>query len=243
MRDYSAAIKCLNSLQTNAAILEAIRSTGNLINQLSMPEMKRYLERIGLYSSPHILEVRERIRINGSPISKESFAKYFFNVWDRLEETVPPVIDIHNPDKPSYFRYLTLVAFHAFLQEKVDTVILEVGVGGEYDATNVVESPVVCGITPLGMDHVASLGDTIEKIAWHKAGIIKENSPVFTVNQPGDAIKIIQARATERKASKCQIITPEQLEKISSIKLGLSGEHQKINAALAVALCEEWIKI
>ncbi len=80
---------------------------------------------------------------------------------------------METPDKPSYFRYLTLVAFHTFMQENVDAVILEVGVGGEYDATNVIESPVVCGITSLGMDHVAVLGDTIEKIAWHKAGIIK----------------------------------------------------------------------
>ena len=72
-----------------------------------------------------------------------------------------------------YFRYLTLLSFHIFLQEKVDAVVLEVGMGGTYDATNVVVEPVVCGITSLGLDHVAVLGDTIEKIAWHKAGIIK----------------------------------------------------------------------
>jgi folylpolyglutamate synthase len=72
-----------------------------------------------------------------------------------------------------YFRFLTLLAFHVFLQEEMDVMILEVGVGGEYDATNVVEQPVVCGITPLGFDHMSILGETIESIAWHKAGIIK----------------------------------------------------------------------
>jgi folylpolyglutamate synthase len=68
---------------------------------------------------------------------------------------------------------LTLVAFHAMMQEKVDIAILEVGVGGEYDSTNIVENPIVCGITALGLDHVTVLGNTIDSIAWHKAGIIK----------------------------------------------------------------------
>jgi folylpolyglutamate synthase len=78
-----------------------------------------------------------------------------------------------NPDKPAYFRFLTLVAFHALMQENVDVAILEVGVGGEYDSTNIIENPIVCGITALGLDHVTVLGNTIDSIAWHKAGIIK----------------------------------------------------------------------
>ncbi|KAJ3368765.1 Folylpolyglutamate synthetase [Kappamyces sp. JEL0680] len=119
----------------------------------------------GLYSSPHLLEVRERIRINGEPLSQQKFAEYFFNVWDRLE-AAPKVISIladlqvrarfslqsadgDFPEKPAYFRYVTLVSFHAFLQENVDAVILEVGIGGEYDCTNVIEQPVVTGISSL----------------------------------------------------------------------------------------------
>jgi folylpolyglutamate synthase len=77
------------------------------------------------------------------------------------------------PPKPMYFRFITLLAFHVFLQEKVDALILEVGLGGEYDATNVIADPVVCGMTALGFDHMAVLGQSIDLIAWHKAGIIK----------------------------------------------------------------------
>jgi folylpolyglutamate synthase len=125
----------------------------------------------GLYSSPHIMEVRERIRINGEPLSKLKFAEYFFNVWDRLEAT-KDAVEAHL-QKPAYFRYMTLMCFHAFKQENVDAAILEVGVGGEYDSTNIVPNPIVTAISSLGLDHQAVLGNTIEEIAWHKAGIIK----------------------------------------------------------------------
>ncbi|KAJ3269419.1 Folylpolyglutamate synthetase [Terramyces sp. JEL0728] len=196
----------------------------------------------GLFTSPHIMEARERIRINGKPISKELFAKYFFTVWDRLEETTPKTIDIYNPDKPHYFRFLTLVSFHTFLEEKVDTVVLEVGVGGEYDATNVIEQPVACGITSLGMDHIALLGDTIEKIAWHKAGIIKSHTPAFTVPQPGGAGEVIESRAKDANASKFVAATWKDIEKLKDYKLGLAGDHQIINAKLAVLLSKAWVE-
>src|SRR5262249_18034330 len=81
----------------------------------------------------------------------------------------------HN-DKPTYFRFLTLLAFHVFIREKVDVAVFEVGIGGEYDSTNVVEQPIVTGISALGLDHVSVLGATVDKIAWHKAGIFKVSS-------------------------------------------------------------------
>jgi folylpolyglutamate synthase len=135
------------------------------------------------------------------------------------------------------------------MEENVDAVILEVGVGGEYDATNVIESPIVCGITSLGMDHIAVLGSTIEKIAWHKAGIIKvsyfnqENVPVFSVPQPGNSDTIIQDRAKEVKAKSCTILTSKDIENVTHYKLGLAGAHQNVNAALAHHLCTEWAKV
>ncbi|GAB7356006.1 hypothetical protein MBLNU459_g6630t1 [Dothideomycetes sp. NU459] len=101
--------------------------------------------RIGLYTSPHLLLVRERIRIDSKPITEEKFATYFFQLWEKLRDT---------SSMPSYFRFLTLLAMHSFLQEKVDAVILETGVGGEFDSTNIVKRPVATGITALGMDHV-----------------------------------------------------------------------------------------
>ena len=124
--------------------------------------------RTGLFTSPHLVAMRERIRINGEPISEELFAKYTQDVWERLEDTKAETLahlktddarqllkmTREHPDKPAYFRFLNLVAMHAFMQENVDVAILEVGVGGEYDSTNIIEKPIVCGITALGLDHV-----------------------------------------------------------------------------------------
>lgn len=132
-----------------------------------------------------MIAARERIRINSVPFSEEMFAQYVGEVWARLEETkhlgmkegmdekTILLNEKDHPDKPTYFRFLTLVALHAFIQENVDCAILEVGVGGEYDGTNVINEPIVCGITALGLDHVSVLGNTIDKIAWHKSGIFK----------------------------------------------------------------------
>ncbi|KFX91726.1 hypothetical protein O988_07608, partial [Pseudogymnoascus sp. VKM F-3808] len=96
--------------------------------------------KIGLFTSPHLVSVRERIRINSLPITTEKFTKYFFEVWDRL--------DLYNAkeglgatDKPPYFRFLTLMSFHAFVSEGVDAAVYEVGLGGEYDATNAIAQP------------------------------------------------------------------------------------------------------
>ncbi|KJZ77347.1 Folylpolyglutamate synthase [Hirsutella minnesotensis 3608] len=131
--------------------------------------------RSGLFISPHLVAVRERIRIDSAPLSEELFARYFFDVWDRLgasataghdDDGVPP------GTRPLYGRFLTLVSWHAFLQEGVDAAVYETGIGGEYDATNLVERPAAAGITTLGIDHVHVLGDTVAQIAWHKAGIV-----------------------------------------------------------------------
>ncbi|EMR08632.1 hypothetical protein PNEG_03108 [Pneumocystis murina B123] len=186
----------------------------------------------GLYTSPHLISVRERIRINGIPISEELFTKYFFEVWNRLEETaiskrLDPKI------KPSYFVYLTLMSWHVFISEKVDTLIMEAGIGGEYDSTNIIQRPTVTGITSLGIDHVSVLGDTIEKISWNKAGIFKEGVPALTVQQPIEALNILKKRAFERKSPFSVINVSSDLKKI---KLGLSADFQYINASLALSL-------
>ena len=98
----------------------------------------------GLFSSPHLIEARERIRIDGKPLSQNLFAKYFFQVYDKLvaggfgsKPELPPF--------PAYFRFLTLLSLHVFKCEKVDVGIIEVGIGGLYDSTNVIDLPVVCG--------------------------------------------------------------------------------------------------
>ncbi|KAG6335009.1 hypothetical protein ID866_4076 [Astraeus odoratus] len=151
--------------------------------------------KVGLYTSPHLIAVRERIRIGGRPLSEEDFAKYFFDVWDRLQENGPRTPDF--PVMPNYFRYLTLMAFHTFISEKVDATVLEVGVGGVTDSTNIVPKPVVTGITALGLDHTSVLGKTIEAIAGKKGGIYKKGVPALSVSQPEEGLKVLKEKAEE----------------------------------------------
>ncbi|RUS22971.1 Mur ligase [Endogone sp. FLAS-F59071] len=276
------AIDKLNSLQTNASILEALRKAGPRMNDRSLPEMCEHVRRIGyepsdfdvlniihitgtkgkgstcafaesillhyheetgaspirtgLFTSPHLVAVRERIRINGRSISEEMFARYFFECWDKLEETKEQylaeklkrekgpkqhIIDQRNHiDKPTYFRFLTLLAFHVFMQEKVDAAIIEVGVGGEFDSTNIVERPVVTGVTSLGLDHVSVLGTTLDKIAWHKAGIFKKDAPAVAFEQPPEAMEVIVQRAQE-KDSPLTIIYTKDAEELKDVPLGV----------------------
>ena len=123
------------------------------------------------------------------------------------------------------------MALHTYISEGVDTAVIECGIGGEYDSTNILVSPTATGITSLGIDHTAVLGSTIEEIAWHKAGIMKPNAPAFTVPQRGGATEVLQLRAAE-KGVQLQVVDihPE----LDQIKLGLAGEFQKVNASLAI---------
>jgi folylpolyglutamate synthase len=189
------------------------------------------ISKIGLYTSPHLRSVRERIQINNTPLSEPLFTKYFFEVWDRLEASAAK--EIRSNGKPSYFRFLTLTAFHAYLREGVDTAIIEVGIGGEYDSTNIIERPTVVGITSLAVDHQIVLGDTIEEITWHKAGIMKPGSLAFTVPQQDRALSILKQRAKERNVDLTIIGRHPGLK---LIPLGLDADFQKDNASLAIAL-------
>ena len=178
--------------------------------------------------------MRERIRINNEPLSEEDFAKYFFQVWDRLEDSARAQgRPTDNSAKPTYFRFLTLMALHTYMSERVDTAIIECGIGGEYDSTNIIVSPTVTGITSLGIDHVAMLGETIEKIAWHKAGIMKRWRRAFTVPQPPGALKVLQQRA-EEKSVYLEVVEPDQ--SLRNVPLGLAGDFQVSNASLAVRI-------
>ncbi|KAG6880366.1 hypothetical protein C0992_007777 [Termitomyces sp. T32_za158] len=248
-RSYKDAVEHLNSLQSNAAALEAARASGSSrLSEFAIPEMLEYLGRIGytpkelnalnvihitgtkgkgstsaftdsilrhalpnatigLYTSPHLVAVRERIRINGTPISEDQF--------------------------------VTLLAFHVFLSLKVDATVLEVGVGGAYDSTNIVPNPIVTGITALGIDHVAVLGRTLEDIAWQKGGIFKEGVPAITVDQPPEGLRVLEERAKELKASSFTVIPLET--GLSNVELGLAGAHQAQNASLAIALAQSFL--
>ncbi|PMD32236.1 FolC bifunctional protein [Hyaloscypha variabilis F] len=190
---------------------------------------------VGLFTSPHLIAVRERIRINSIPISKGLFAKYFFEVWDKLDAASATSSDLPSP-KPVYFRYLTLMSYHVFLQEGVDAAIYEVGMGGEFDSTNIVDHPAVTGISTLGIDHVAVLGKTIEEIAWHKAGIQKAGVPSFTVKQTPAALKVIRERAEERHVGSLAVL--EEDPRLRKVRVRPNAPFQRLNATLAVALAE-----
>lgn len=190
--------------------------------------------KIGLYTSPHLRFVRERIQINNEPLSEETFAKYFFQTWDRLEDSARlKGLPIGSKSKPAYFRFLTLMAFHTYMSEGVDTAIIECGIGGEYDGTNILVKPRVTGITSLGIDHVNLLGNTIEEIAWHKAGIMKPGVPAFTVPQPTPAQKVLEERAAEKSVI---LETVPVQPVLSTIPLGLAGDFQLLNASLAIRI-------
>ncbi|KAK0657729.1 Mur ligase [Cercophora newfieldiana] len=195
--------------------------------------------KVGLFTSPHLIAVRERIRIGSRPISEELFAKYFFQVWDRLESSDTGKELVEPGTKPIYARYLTLMSYHVFLSEGVDAAVYETGIGGEYDATNVVERPVASGISTLGIDHVYVLGQTVDKIAWHKGGIMKKGAPAFTIEQVPEAAEVLRARAEEKGVALKVLNVDARLE---GVNVRPNALFQKKNATLAIALAEVALK-
>ncbi|CAN1251016.1 Folylpolyglutamate synthase [Linum perenne] len=162
----------------------------------------------GLFTSPHLIDVRERFRLDGADISEEKFLAYFWWCFNRF---------------------------------KVDVAILEVGLGGRFDATNVIQKPVVCGIASLGYDHMEILGNTLGEIAGEKAGILKYGVPAFTVQQPEEAMRVIEEKASNLNVD-LQVVHPLDANLLNGLKLGLEGEHQYVNAGLAIALSFNWLK-
>jgi folylpolyglutamate synthase len=162
---------------------------------------------------------------------------------------------------PPYFYFLTLLALRVFHAERVDVAVLEVGLGGRWDATNVVPAPAVCGITSLGYDHMDILGHTLTLIAGEKAGIMKSGVPAVTTEQPDEAAVVLRARAEELQVWRPSVrgvcapatepwrmqvplqLAPslESFERGDApVQLGLAGAHQRLNAAMAVQLCRLW---
>ncbi|KAL2756608.1 hypothetical protein ACRALDRAFT_2018300 [Sodiomyces alcalophilus JCM 7366] len=215
--------------------------------------------RVGTYTSPHLVTPRERIALDGRPIAKDLFARYFFELWDRLgdaavaEGTMAREEAAGPASKPFYFRFLTLLAFHVFLSEGVTSVVVEVGIGGAYDATNVLppEAVTAAVITQLGIDHVAMLGDTVEKIAWHKAGVMKRGVPAFTRllgrngNEGGDeegVMRVLRDRAEELGCSELVEVRDEEVDAWGGVQVRGSikgGSFQSRNQALAALAAEE----
>lgn len=181
----------------------------------------------GLFTSPHIFKMTERIRINYTDISESKLTKYF-------EKILPYVAKVKKEinDQPTWFEILTCIAILYFKEEKVDFVIFEVGLGGRLDSTNVLNLG-ISAITDISIDHKEYLGNTIAKIAKEKAGIIKPNSVVITSNK-GTALNVIKKVCKNKKA---RLVKSGKISKI--YKLALLGEHQKRNAGIVLAAIKE----
>jgi folylpolyglutamate synthase len=216
-------------------------STCAFVQSILNQYLGKGIKKIGLYTSPHLKTVRERIRINGEPVSKEKYVKYLFEIKDRIESTESDLKEF--PDfgpgaKPNYFRFMTILSFHVFMRENVDAAIYEVGIGGEYDSTNIICSPVATGVTSLGIDHTQLLGNTIQSIAWNKGGIYKHSAKALSVNQPEEGLKVLRERADEKKTDFQVVDIHPDVQKTT---LGLPASFQQINASLAVQLAADYL--
>lgn len=208
--------------------------------------------KVGLYTSPHILDIRERIQINGEMISQADLA--------RLITQCEPFIQKMTDCKPTFFEIFTAMAFRYFADQKVDVAVVEAGLGGRLDSTNVLK-PAVCGITSISMDHMHQLGNTMSKIATEKAGIFKASIPAVSVPQApevsralrkvarevnapllftGDDIEFsyrVESSRTDGCHTRICLTTPRS--RFEHLPVPLPGEHQALNCGLALAMLDQ----
>jgi folylpolyglutamate synthase/dihydropteroate synthase len=206
--------------------------------------------RTGLFTSPHLSSIRERIAVDGEPLSAEAFVAVYDEVAPYLA-----MVDERQPVRLSFFEVLTAMAFAAFADAPVDVAVIEVGLGGSWDATNVADGAVAM-VTPVAIDHTRYLGDTVDAIAAEKAGIIKKGAVAVLAQQPVEAAEVLLRRAAEVGASVAREglefgVTSRELavggQRLSihglrgdydDLLLPLFGEYQAGNAACALAAVE-----
>jgi dihydrofolate synthase/folylpolyglutamate synthase len=195
----------------------------------------------GLYTSPHLVRFNERIVVDNDPISDEQVVASYHAI-KRLHE---------HERQPTFFEFTTAMALHEFARQRVDWAVIETGMGGRLDATNVI-SPAVCIITNISLEHREYLGNTIAKIAAEKAGIIKRATPLVTGVRQKDAIKVITQIATSRSAPIHRLGRDFRIRRReettfdyrginagwSELRTPLAGDYQLDNAALSLAACD-----
>ncbi len=226
-------------------------STARMIETL----LRAFELRTGRYTSPHVQSVTERISLDGSPISVERFVDTYRDIKPYVE-----MVDGSQPYRLSFFEVLTGMAFAAFADAPVDVAVIEVGMGGSWDATNVVDGSVAV-VTPIALDHTDRLGTTPGEIAQEKAGIVKRDATVVLAQQPVDAAQVLLKRAVEADATVAregmefgvtsreiavggQMLTLRGLGgDYEQIFLPLHGAHQAHNAAVALAAVEAFFGV
>lgn len=222
-------------------------STSNMIHDVLMASGYK----TGLFISPFLEEFTERIQVNKKHIDKESLAK----ITGLVKEKIAVMLE-EGYNHPTEFEVVTAIGFKYFQEQNIDFLVLEVGMGGRFDATNVVKDTLVSVITSISFDHMEYLGDTLEKIAFEKAGIIKENSSVIIYPQAENVVKTISDVA-EGKNSKVYVVNIKDIEKtrgnltgqwfnylkkdvfsLSETKMNFLGEHQLYNVLTALRALE-----
>ena len=205
--------------------------------------------RVGLYTSPHLVRPNERIRVDGAEIGDDAFAARYFRVKNTAERLI---FQGRLKQIPSYFETLTAMAFLQFAEANVSIAVLEVGMGGRLDATNIVD-PLISVITDISFDHMEWLGSTIAEIAREKAGILRPGGTLITLPQHPDANRVLGEVATERNAIGVSAVpympatsvaaaAPYAIEALGSmieVASPLHGAHQHRNVALAIAAAVE----
>ena len=195
---------------------------GALINDSSMKS--------GIYTSPHLLEYTERIRLNEADVGRETLAKAISRVRRVLDENFPDV------GEPTVFEVLTAAAFLIFAESGVELAVLEVGLGGRLDATNVVD-PLVTAITNVELDHTEVLGKDLRSIALEKAGIIKIGTPLVTGIRQQKILDLVKKIAAEKDAP--VFVVNDLMRNVKSdLKIPLYGRHQLMNLAIALGILE-----
>ncbi|GEN75654.1 bifunctional folylpolyglutamate synthase/dihydrofolate synthase [Chryseobacterium hagamense] len=182
--------------------------------------------KVGLYNSPHLIDFTERIKVNGHNCDKE----FVFDFIQKLKDLPADI-------QPSFFEFTTIMAFEYFYRQQVDIAIIEVGLGGRLDSTNII-SPLVSAVTNVQLDHQNILGDTIEEIAAEKAGIVKPGIPVVSGDENETVKRIIRNKADQEKAPFIDA-TPSQ----TSLKSDLKGNYQEKNIKVVLSIIEELRKL
>ena len=230
----SLLLKFLNNPQDNFKTIHVAGTNGKgstaaIISSILIANSYK----VGLYTSPHLINFNERIRVNGLTITDEEIISFMKHVEPAINEI-----------KSTFFEVTTAMAFYHFNNNDVDIAVIETGLGGRLDSTNVI-NPSLTVMTPISLDHRDILGETIEKIAEEKAGIIKRGVPLITANQVNNVSKILENRVRKKESLMHVCPYPESV-KLSSggtsfevngnnFNTSLIGEHQAQNAALAIA--------
>lgn len=207
--------------------------------------------KVGLYTSPHVMDIRERIIINDDMISKHDMARHIARIAE--------ITAGYEKDRPTYFEILTAVAFLHFADKGVEVAVVEVGLGGRFDATNVIK-PEAIALTNISLDHMAQLGDTIEQIAGEKAGVFKRGVPVVSAPQPAGVKKVLKKAAEDAGAKlafvgdeirfsyrfessretgpQARICITTATSHFDHLLVPLVGEHQAINCGVALGVLD-----